>query len=332
MAFNNRNGLSKKPNSTANLLGLSNETPISAPRTNISENLMSLVEKPYDEALFFDNDQAHVDNVALCGPKIKAVKVAGSEGTPAVSIRFTKEQRATYPYAKLIDSLSKEGKEAANLITRIILANGLDKDGKEDVSKQVERLDPGSGIQDETMDILQDWVEERKGKKLAVLFDYDRTLTVIEGGFFLRPSFAELKAFLKTFSQKEPYDFQNYVDLLTPEGFTEYYVGGRARLALLQEMFDYLYENKIDVFLLTNNSGCPKNKGMFEEVMNVLTKNRPFQIICGADYKYDKRAAIQKQKNLTPGAPLKGLCVKSGGARKKKTRAARKKRRTTRKY
>ena len=307
-----------------NLLWFNNQ----ARRNQIRNNLMSLVEKPFDEALFLDNDQGHVDSVGTCS-KITSVKVPGSDNMPAVSIRFTKEERPTHPYTKLIEALSPSGKQSAIVISRIILANGFDKSGKEHFDRQIEHLDVGSGINEETVSFLRNWVSERAGKKLAVLFDYDRTLTVIEGGFLLANSFGELKNFLKNLEITDPYNFKSYLDLLTPEGFTEYYVGGSERLAMLQAMFDFLYENNVALFLLTNNTACVRSKGMFKEILSILTKGRPVEILCGSQFDFDKKATIQRQLNLTPTAPLKALCVNSrGGRRTRKTKAKRKSKKT----
>jgi hypothetical protein len=95
-------------------------------------------------------------------------------------------------------------------------------------------------------------------------------------------------------------------------------------MKMLQEMFDFLYSKNVSVFLLTNNTGCPKSKQLFQEVMDVLTRNRPSTVICGADFGYNKKLAIQQQLVLSPGAALKPLCPAVGGKRKK-TRKARKK-------
>lgn len=294
---------------------------------------MSLVEKPFDEALFLDNDQGHVDNLGTC-PKITSVKVPGSEEHPSVMIRFPIQERKTHPYGKLIDSLSVEGQYAAIVISRLILSKGVDEIGKEIPEQQVEYLDEGSGINSETIRFVESWVKERAGKKLAVLIDYDRTLTVIEGGYLLANSFEEWKDYLQRLEIPDPYKFKEYLDSVTPKGFTEYYVGGQERLAMLQRMFDFLYENNVSVFLLTNNTGCVRSKGMFEEILQVLTRDRPVQILCGMEFDFNKKTTLLRQLNLTPTAPLKGLCLNSKGGRRRlqKTRGAKKKRHTSRKH
>ena len=312
----NRNFSRKANNSSAreeNLLRFN------APRnTELDNNLASLFPKPFDAALFLDNDIGHIKNVDSCGPKVFVRKVPGSEGYVSQPI-FPRYVNGTLtPYWKHLGALSPKGVGAAEVFQKLIIWNG-----NKELEKMVEHLDPGSGVGQKDVAYIEKWVNDREGQKLAVLFDYDRTITVIEGGYFLSYSFETLKFYLSQLSLPEQLDLKNDLTNFTLEGFVEYYVGGEERLKMLQEMFDFLYTKNVTVYLLTNNTGCPKSKQLFQDVMGVLTRDRPITIICGAEFGFNKKVAIQRQSNLSPGAALKSLCLPRGG-RKKKTKRSKK--------
>lgn len=270
-------------------------------------NLLGI--EPFEEALFLDNDITHVENVGQC-PRIKSMKVSGKDESCKCGQKIDIYSPELVQY---VNELSEQGKMAANIILRLILASG----------KRTESLDIGSGIQSAQIKLLKEWVTENKGKKLAVFIDYDRTITTIEGGYLIGNSFSELLLTLDEddFPKNSPYSIQPYIKDFTIEGFTEYYVGGFKRLEMLQEMFDFLYDNNIAVILLTNNTACPTRKNLFKEIMMVLTRGRECQIICGAEFGFDKRMAIMSQPNFFPGGSLQLLCKNpSGGRRQRQTR------------
>lgn len=300
---------------TGNLLGL-NRPPNVRPNA-LPNNLASLIPKSFDAGLFLDNDTKHIERVALCGPKMIVRKVAGIDGMPSVPIRNPGFKR--HLYGEHIAKLSDVGKAASLVIMKMNLWKAWQAQRMAD-----ERLDPGSGIRQEDVDFVKTWVREREGQKLAVLLDYDRTITEIEGGYFIANSFEELKAQFATFRPHYPFVFTRDLPGFTLEGFVDYYVGGPERVAMLQDMFDFLYERNVAVYLLTNNTACQRARGLFEETMKVLTRGRPIVILCGADFGYDKKKTIQEQSALGPNAALKGLCTAVGGKRRRKTRRQKK--------
>lgn len=84
---------------------------------------------------------------------------------------------------------------------------------------------------------LKDWVKLSPEKKI-VLFDWDGTLSVIEG-IILPPN----KMYEDTF---EKYG-------ITYREIAEYYAGSGTRLSILKNMFLFLDSKNVDVFILTNN-------------------------------------------------------------------------------
>ena len=167
-----------------------------------------------------------------------------------------------------------------------------------------EMLDEGSGIAEQDIEALGDWISEHEGQRVAVLFDYDRTLTVFEGGNFLGNSFEEMLSMLEREYGVSP-------EGLTVEGMAEYYVGGIKRLRRLQSMFDALYEiPSLSLYVLTNNPICIHKRLFFTQILSILTRGRPLQMLCSFAFNSNKKRAIQSDPLLAP------LCSAKGGKRK----------------
>lgn len=292
-----------------NIFGLKNLPKNIVPGANVpTTNLLGL--GPIDEALFLDNDSHHIQNVGKCS-RVQSVKVAGKDE----SCKCGQQVPIQSPeYIYFLDELSPSGRAAAAVIVRILLGTG----------KLSESLDIGSGIQPPDVRTVKQWVQKHKGKRLAVLIDYDRTITTIEGGWLLAPSFQELLMVLNDLELPSEYSLKTFLAGLTLEGFVEYYVGGPQRMKMLQEMFDFLYENDVVSILLTNNTACPTRKPLFQQMLQVLTRGREVFIICGAEYGFDKKTAIQSQSPQFPAGSLVNLCEVVGGGKQKTRRVMKK--------
>ena len=88
-------------------------------------------------------------------------------------------------------------------------------------------------------------------------------------------------------------DVRRFMDTFTAEGFAEYLAGGAKRLKLLQDMFDFLYDNSVDCFVLTNNTACMTSRGLLREIAEVYTNGKPIKILCGLEYGGQKSLAIK---------------------------------------
>lgn len=244
----------------------------------------SIVADIYDAGIFLDNDKTNVDTVALCGGSMKTVLVPCQEQA-WVSLQSVE----MYEY---VASLSPEGREAAMTIHKMARIFG----------SEFERYDKESGIQEEHVKIVEDWVASQrvggKNKRLAALFDWDRTLTVIEGLYsFGTEGLAGAPAVLE--EHLSIYPTLKYVierwNTMTPRAVAEYYFGGPRRVKMLQNMFDYLYSENVDIFVLTYNPICVSNRRLMEDLMNVLTRGRRVGYFCANSFiGLDKKTTIQR--------------------------------------
>lgn len=282
---------------------------------NTSYPTVSMPQMGYEEGIFFDNDPDFRKDVATRCKGFTVVKVnQTSRGKPFGLDIYSSD------YKEFLDGLSKKGKDTASILKKILLREG----------STVEHFDPKSGLQENHIKELHAWVKENKGKKCVAVFDFDRTLTVMEGGFFLGTSISDWKEKIKNTEKsvlvkidgkskplltargvplfnyqyrkndgsivhipiQEGHDIRTHLKKFTAEGFAEYLAGGTKRLTMLQDMFEFLYENDVGCFVLTNNTACVTSRGLFEEIMKVYTHGKPIRILCGMEYGGQKSLAL----------------------------------------
>lgn len=226
-------------------------------------------------------------------------------------------------YATFLEGLSAKGKAAASILKKLLDRDGIFK----------ESYDPRSGITEKHVESLKEWVKEhKKNYKLLAVFDFDRTLTMMEGGHFIGTSIADWKERVKKTEKKKvlgknqgyeqvrsvngtplfeyhwtrPSDgkvvhiplpagknTRRFLDTFTAEGFAEYLAGGAKRLKMLQDMFDFLHEHSVEFFVLTNNTACMDSRGLLKEIVEVYTKGKPIRVLCGLEYGGQKSLAIK---------------------------------------
>ena len=329
-----------------NLLGLNQPQQQAKVNTNLRGIFQSI--GPFTAGIFLDNDGGHRKSVEdACLGKITVPIVKDTYNFKKVPLNDT-------DYVKMLHQLSPKGIESAKLM--FYLRNVY--------SKGREAYDVNSGIQDDTVEEIVEWVEENEKDKsknisgagagtsaalakphLVAIFDFDRTISMMEGGFFMGNSVQEIKKNIYELILPEEIQEQvpgivdkikSLVPGLTVEGFAEYLAGGETRVTMLQEMFDYLYEHNVKIILLTNNTACSDVRGFFQEMMMVYTKGRPIDIICGMEFEYDKGRAIFGTNTTTGNLKsLSEMCMKSkksGGKRTKKMRKQIRKRKQTKKH
>ena len=189
----------------------------------------------YTSAIFFDNDPNNIANVSALCNRIQCVAVP--EGRENL-ISFTKEPLKSY--LKTIP-----GNEYAAYVKEVYTSNGKEP---QDI------YDPISGIKRKEINILNTWLTSGEGKRAAI-FDWDRTITTVEGFLSLnRPLTDKFK-----------------------EDMLIYLLGGKLRLQTIRQMFQDCRNNGVDIIILTNNGGCKYD--FFDELLLHLIQG-PYNKIC----------------------------------------------------
>ena len=332
MSTNNKN---KNTKNTPPTLGKAEEESLLGLNQQ-KEAVVNTNLRPFTAGIFLDNDIWNRESVInACKGKMRVPFI--NETYKFKGVRFDDED-----YAEMLQQLSDNGAAAANLMIQL----------RSFYSNGTEAYDRISGINETTKEKIFKWVEENEKVKsvnvsgavgagagaavgaitkpnLVAIFDFDRTITVMEGGYFWGNSVEAIKEHINGLVlhdeglKSDPGlvdDIKKFVPGLTVEGFAEYLAGGELRMTMLQEMFDHLYRHNVTIVVLTNNEVCSERRGFFQEMMMVYTRGRPVEIICGMDFRYNKgRAILGTTKSTGILKSLRDMCMKSNKSGGKRT-------------
>ena len=161
--------------------------------------------------------------------------------------------------------------------------------------------DKSSGIQAEHIDMLHKWSAETSGLTRAILLDWDRTITQVEG--FICPYDAqkmeEYKSTLIRELDSQSPDFIKEVSILrglpniTAEDMLLYLIGGKERLKQIREMLDFSHKKGIQIVIITN--ALSSQSPVFDELLDKLFNKIPYTKISSrfAPFYGDKYLALQ---------------------------------------
>jgi hypothetical protein len=131
---------------------------------------------------------------------------------------------------------------------------------------------PCMGITDENIQFIKRWCEKNKANKKILLLDWDRTLSVLEGGVEINDDFT--------------------IPGKNLEAYTTFLLGGPDRLQKIQALLADMHSNGVDVFILTNSGWCQKdNKDLTEQKLYKVFK----QIIQQVDPRIDDEHMLCSQ-------------------------------------
>lgn len=211
-----------------------------------------------EAAIFFDNKKDHLDEVYTKHRNIKLVKIPDAKGS-----YFPKPlPMNSGPLKTLIDSLGP------NAYVDLLKTRGVDADA----------YDPVSGIEQNHIRILNRWLTNtNQDGKRAAIFDWDRTLTKVEG-------------FYPLYKGQERHMFE---DTLL------YLFGGHKRLLKIRAMFQYLSEQGVEIFILTNNEASITT--FYKRMIHVLSPHIPLENIVCATLLYhgNKGEAFENHTKLS---------------------------------
>jgi hypothetical protein len=263
---------------------------------NNYNNIAIGLRSQYQAALFIDNAQSHMEQMAMtCNRGMTLIKVGE---TPNLQPSL---YSAPYMdlYARAIGPENTYSKAVRKLSNR-------------------EFFDPASGIQESHLPLIEKWINDTANvSPRAMLFDWDRTITIIEGVYVKPNGMKELHEFMVA----RGYDMSDLPAIYAEDALV-YLCGGKDRLTMLRTIMKSCVELNIDIIFLTNNGGCnPEQNGGLRELMDGLVPpGTPYQVICSIHPPYfgDKGKAFRDE--MPDKSSL--ICLKSMGGhrRSKKTR------------
>ena len=115
---------------------------------------------------------------------------------------------------------------------------------------------PSQGITEKDISILTSWIHKQKSIPLLAVFDWDQTITVMNGCEIPRDD--ELKL-IKI--------YQRHVNF---EDHIEYLLGGKKRANMIRAMFSILRENNVYVFISTRNGLAVHSRKGFTKLIQMI--------------------------------------------------------------
>ena len=239
----------------------------------------------FEQAIFFDNEEINISGIAgvcITCDNIQCVKVNHTVPKPNL------------PWDSINDYLTLIG---SNTYADILKAC-FDKTA----------YDKLSGIQEAELALFKKWNKETKhSKKRAALFDWDRTITVMEGLLPANDPATMSKLREEKESLKEIPD-TNLQDMLV------YLLGGKDRLKMLRKLFRKCFKDHIQIIIITNSGSC--ELPAFDELLAELFIDIPFTKIC---------SKVRTSELRGKGDYLRAFCTpKRGGKHKKNYNLTRK--------
>jgi len=184
--------------------------------------------------------------------------------------------------------------------------------------------DPVSGIHQPHIDYFNAWEAHTHamGANRALILDWDRTITVIEG-IILPPQAATFagNGILNALIPLYPARIMQEPQLreVTTVDALMYLCGGGGRLNAIVQWLNAVAHQGIHIMILTNNKGCITAPHLFNELVVTLLQGYPnYSITCSGNmvYQGDKGLALSYDPrfNTLCGAAM------AGGRRKNNTR------------
>lgn len=168
-----------------------------------------------------------------------------------------------------------------NYIHKYPFENELMKMTLLDNSLFYEEKQPSNGIGVKEMNELKEWCKKNKKKEKIIFFDWGRTITITDGfRYFHNIKKNQLKEYLK------------------------YILGGNERYNELQDLFEFLHKNKVNIYILTNNSSAlyKISRNFFLKLIHLIyPKFKLKNLLYGLKYLYiynEKGKIIKSNKIL----------------------------------
>ena len=206
-------------------------------------------------AIFFDNDEAKINQIASKCNNIELVRVPESDEAAANPSAINPAYAALWTPHNIY----------FNAYTRVHAANGTPH----------QFFDIYSGMQLPEFAIINDWISRSAelGVQRTAIFDWDRTLTMVEGIILPIPAPAQMDLTLtQLMSTYPPFKFTG-APLTYVEDMLIYLCGGPIRLQTLRDMFAHLRANDVNIAILTNNPVAGDNRReLFKELVVSLIR------------------------------------------------------------
>tara|TARA_Y100000816_G_scaffold267830_2_gene229565 strand:+ start:4375 stop:5676 length:1302 start_codon:yes stop_codon:yes gene_type:complete len=278
-----------------------------------------------NQGVFYDDSQKNMINLKGCD-SLNRVKIKREDYNYNNNITLKKKNYLSY-FAE------REKNKYAEIL--LFLSEEKDENGKNvfEISIKPERL--SNGLRKNHIENLKKWINSKRfvdKSQLYVFFDWDLTISVYEGFYQLSKDFNKIginREFIDYYEDKTKITVNE--DELKRD-FLLFILGGKERFNMLIDMYNFLSEKGVNVFIVTNNDTAEgESKLWFLSIINLIFSDfRENQLIySGVIGKYEainrifncKRNKIVKKKNVTKKMNSKKNIEETENKMKNKTRS-----------
>ena len=185
---------------------------------------------------FYDNDEKHIDDISRHFPDIESILV------PEIKLDYIQSTFNPLQYKTKYNKM---------------FPGNYFLDKMKEVGYACEAKYTSRAFTTEMMIELIDWCLKNSQEEKIVIFDWDRTLSCVEG-------------FISLYDVKRVYPHLSLDEDLFPKFQLEYLMGGPDRLARLQLLFRILDLFQVKIYILSNNAfGNPEhsNYGYYRRII-----------------------------------------------------------------
>ena len=190
-----------------------------------------------------------------------------------------KNTQETYNRA-YIEFFASQGNTYAQFLKKII-------DGGGDTDKFLNKDYPTNGVQS-YLDELVVWAQSKNGGQKCVIFDWDKTITAVEGMFF------------------DEYNGESIMNH-SVEQIAQFSMGGPDRMSQVQRMISMMRESGTPIFVITNNPNASirtNTRGLYLALISLIfgvSQEEANSIIyCSKDHGFKKWKSACAIRTLTP--------------------------------
>jgi len=244
---------------------------------------------PITHALFFDNDLSYINQFLPYCDLIMPVHVGGLQHLGSFPVTLWSDP----VMVNYVGSLSQEGRAFADVVKNMTVISFPP-------NEQGDVIDFDSGITEDhyytiTNALIQIAAREGTTQNIAAIFDFDRTLSIIEG--FIGANSPPVQAH----SGMEGYINHLYDsgylqtpkgDLnVTPNGIIEYILGGPRRKYVIQSLIAQICNMGHPVIILTNNAVGINNPEFIKDFFPGY--QHQIEVICARPFNGNKPLALK---------------------------------------
>ena len=274
---------------------------------SVSKLFTSIFKSQPRRGLFFDNLERNINDVNdYCKQWIKSILIYNIK----VDDKYT-ENAGLKPYDEKINTNKYDIKYMNNKYAYVLTFYNMNDKSY-------------VGLNDSNINYINNWIQESSQlEKRFVIFDWDGTLSVVESMVGILETNKHIEKFKSILSNKNIKN-EDLINIYAEHALI-YFMGGRTRMNNIKTVIEKLFDNGIQVYILTSNETAINDKFFFMTLLKQLDQRfQEKHLLCTRE----SNQVIKKSDMILKTPELNN---QSGGKKRRNTKRNNKKRRNTKK-